>query len=149
MRRILSLIVATVVAGGSANAQQRRIAGPGGGGVELPKIPADPSHPFVGALIGRLALDDTIPIAIVIQIADGKYTGATVWPNGARAPHLSSVQTGNVLAWQQANSGGGMWHYVMKRTTGDTLVGTMTLRDAPNFPPRLPMGSLVLVRDPQ
>jgi hypothetical protein len=150
MRRIALAVAMTVLAGGSMSAQQRRIGGTGGGaGVELPKIPANPRYPFAGVWVGRFIMEDTVPIAVIIEVADGKYSGATVLPGGARAPHLNSAQSGDAMTWQQTNSGGGLWHYVLKRAAGDTLVGSMTLRDAPNFPPPLPTAKILLVRNPQ
>lgn len=152
MRRIARVLVATVLAvaiSASANAQQRRTGGSGGGtGVELPNIPANPRFPFAGVWVGRLMGDDTVPIAFIIEAAEGKYTGATVWPNGAKAPHMNTTQAGDALGWQQTNSGGGLWHYTLKRIAGDTLVGSMTLRDAPDFPPPLPTVKFVLIRNP-
>ena len=151
MRRLVHVVFITMtlaLTSTVANAQLQRRAGPGGGGVELPNIPANPRYPFAGAWVGRLAMagGDTIPIAMIIDIADGKYTGATVWPNGARAPHDNNKAAGDVIMWDQSNSGGGRWYYSIKRTAGDTLVGTMTLRDAPNFPPPPPTGAITLVR---
>lgn len=144
----LSLLLASAV---TADAQlQRRTAPQGSAVVELPDIPADSRYPFAGAWVGRLAMgsDEPIPIAIVIEVADGKYTGATIWPNGARAPHLRHAVVNDALTWQQSNSGGGTWYYTLKRAVGDTLVGSMTLHDAPNFPPPLPTGTITLVRNP-
>jgi hypothetical protein len=145
-------VFALTLASTVADAQlQRRTGGPGGGGgVELPNIPANPRYPFAGAWVGQLAMpgNEAIPIAMIIEATDGKYTGATVWPNGARAPHDNNKASGDVITWDQSNSGGGRWYYTMKRTAGDSLVGTMTLRDAPNFPPPMPTGTVRLIRNP-
>jgi hypothetical protein len=155
VRRLIRTITAVALALAStrvAGAQlQRRTASPqGGAAVEMPNIPANPRYPFAGAWVGRLTMpgDEPIPIAMIIDVADGKYTGATIWPNGARAPHNNHALSGDALTWQQINSGGGTWHYSLTRTAGDTLVGTMTLHDAPNFPPPLPTGTITLVRNP-
>ena len=108
-------IVASLAAVSVAGAQQRRTASPGGNSIELPNIPADPRHPFAGAWVGRLMMDnDTIPIAMIIDVADGKYTGSTVWPDGGRAPHNNTATSGQTITWQQTNSGGGLWHYELE-----------------------------------
>ena len=149
--RLVPTVLALAITSTVADAQlQRRAGGGGNGGVELPNIPANPRYPFAGAWVGRLAMtgEEPIPIAMIIDVADGKYTGATVWPNGARAPHDNNKASGDVITWDQSNSGGGRWYYTLKRTTGDSLVGAMTLRDAPNFPPPLPTGTIVLIRNP-
>jgi len=148
--RVVPAIIALALTSAVAQAQQRRTAGPGGGGgVELPDIATNPSFPFAGVWVGRLAMPvgDTVPIAMIIEVADGRYSGSTVWPNGARAPHENNKAQADVLTWDQSNSGGGRWYYRVTRTAGDTLVGSMTLRDAPNFPPPLPTGTLVLIRN--
>jgi len=150
--RRLTLAAALLLASASiAGAQlQRRAASQGGTAVELPSIPADARFPFAGAWVGRLAMgsDEPIPIAMIIEVAEGKYTGATVWPNGARAPQRNHAISNDALTWQQSNSGGGTWFYSLKRIARDTLVGSMTLHDAPNFPPPLPTGTITLVRNP-
>jgi hypothetical protein len=144
-------IMSLALAASAAGAQQRRTAVPGGGGsVDLPNIPADPRHPFAGVWVGRMMMDqDTVPIAMIIEVNDGKYTGATVLPNGAHAPHNNTAVSGTTITWQQTNSGGGLWYYDLKLSAGDTLSGKMVLRDAPDFPPPLPTARYVLIRNPR
>ncbi len=149
--RFASALTLLLTSAGAAGAQlQRRAAPQGSAAADLPNIPPNPRFPFAGTWVGRLAMagDEPIPIAMIIDVADGTYNGATVWPNGARAPHLDHAVANDALTWQQSNSGGGTWYYSLRHTAGDSLVGTMTLRNAPNFPPPLPAGTITLVRNP-
>jgi hypothetical protein len=148
LARVVPILVALVATSASAGAQLQRRAPGGGSGVELPDIPANPRFPFAGVWIGRMIspMGDTVPIAMIIEAADGRYTGSTVLPNGARAPHDNNKASGDVITWDQSNSGGGRWYYRLARGVGDTLSGTMTLRDAPDFPPPPPTGTILLVR---
>lgn len=148
--RVIPAALAFALIASAAGAQQRRTGGPGGGGVELPRIPADPKHPFSGAWVGRMTMntDEPVPIAMILEFTDGKYTGSTVWPNGGRAPHNKTATSGETITWQQTNSGGGLWYYSLTLVPGDMLTGSMELRDAPNFPPPNPKAKFVLIRNP-
>lgn len=149
--RVVPIAALALTAASATGAQQRRSALPSGGAnIELPNIPADPRHPFAGVWVGRMMMDnDTVPIAMIIEANEGKYTGSTVLPNGAHAPHNNTAVSGNTITWQQTNSGGGLWHYDLKLSAGDTLSGKMVLHDAPNFPPPLPTVRYVLIRNPR
>jgi hypothetical protein len=89
-----------------------------------------------------------VPIGVDIEAASGKYSGATIWPNDARAPHLDLRVVGSELVWEQQNSGGGVWVYQAKRQAADTLVGTVKLRDAPFASDAPPSGTFTLTRMP-
>ena len=88
----------------------------------------------------------TVPIGVDIEGASGNYSGVTIWPNDARAPHVNSRVVDGELHWEQRNSGGGMWVYQAKRQSADSLVGTVTLRGMPGQAGTPPSGSFVLVR---
>jgi hypothetical protein len=81
-----------------------------------------------------------------IEAASGSYSGATVWPNDARAPHVNSRVVDGELRWEQANSGGGMWVYHARRQSSDSLVGTVTLRGMRGQDATPPSGTFVLTR---
>lgn len=148
----LLTISTTAVAQGSA---PRRQGGPGDGGAERaggmgrPRIAANAQFPFVGSWVGRQVIAGrTVPIGVDIDVANGQYTGTTIWPNDARARHVNARVAGAELQWEQPNSGGGMWVYQAKRASADSVLGTVSLRGArgPDGPP--PEGTFVLVRLP-
>jgi hypothetical protein len=146
----------------TTHAQMRRSAPPGDGA----RAPAaaeivDPAlrkrFPFAGAWEGELTMqrgpgrNEPRAIAMVFTIADtsrGTYAGATINPGHGRAPHDSTRVERGELHWQQPNSGGGQWFYVVRLATPDSIVGTLALRDWPQLPAgeQPPVGDLVLRR---
>jgi hypothetical protein len=99
------------------------------------------------------ASGDRIPIVMVLILADsakGEYSGATILPNGARAPHLETTVVGSEMRWRQENSGGGFWMYAGKIVSRDSIAGTVVLKDWPQLSPgeKPPTGTFGLVRRP-
>jgi hypothetical protein len=128
----------------AAQAQMRRSAPDGAApppGPTLPRIPRSESHPFAGVWDGAFTLraDRSISVMMVFQLADSTksgYAGATILPNGARAPHLeTAVAEGemNEMKWKQQNSGGGYWVYTGRLVTRDSIAGTVVLTDWPQL----------------
>src|SRR5689334_4140711 len=102
--------------------QMRRSGGDGPGPAgEAPKgLPRNPRHPYEGVWDGMFAITgpsgerNPVPVAMVFGVADSAkdvYTGATILPNGARAPHLETEVAKGEMKWKQTNSGGGFWMY--------------------------------------
>jgi hypothetical protein len=60
----------------------------------------------------------------VVDSARGTYSGTTILPNGARAPHLETTVTKGEMQWKQQNSGGGFWLYTGRLVTQDSVAGT-------------------------
>jgi hypothetical protein len=94
-----------------------------------------------------------MPLRVAFDVADTArqaYAGATLLPNGTRAPHLSDVVTDGALEWRQRNSGGGDWVYSARLVARDSIEGTVVLRDWPQLPAgqQPPSGTFVLVRRP-
>ena len=151
---ILTAVAAAVAVATPASAQMRRQAPPGGeapvppaGGESRPRIPASAQFPFVGSWSGQQVVSGrAVPLGVDIQAASGKYSGATIWPNDARATHVNSRTVGDTLVWEQPNSGGGTWVYQANRQSADSLVGTVMLRGAPFAQTDPPSGKFVLVR---
>lgn len=151
-----AIIALASVASPDSGAAQMRRSSPGGeppppsaGGSARPRIPASTQFPFVGSWTGQQVVSGrTVPIGVDIDSSSGTYTGFTIWPNDARAPHLNSHVVDGQLHWEQQNSGGGVWVYQAKRTAADSLVGTVTLRGAPGRESAPPSGTFVLVRMP-
>ena len=103
-----------------ADAQMRRRAASPGDAPPAPSGPSYPRLPFAGSWEGTFTLqrgrgaNQPMPLRVAFDVADSArnaYTGATILPNGGRAPHLSDVVTDGVLQWRQRNSGGGDWVY--------------------------------------
>lgn len=148
----------------AANAQVRRSAPDGAGAGpppgESPKgIPRSAQHPYAGVWDGSFTLDrgpgaeHSIPIVMVLIVADsakGEYSGATILPNGARAPHLETTVATGEMRWKQENSGGGFWMYAGRIVARDSIAGTVALKDWPQLPPgeKPPTGTFALVRRP-
>jgi hypothetical protein len=91
---------------------------------------------------------------MVLSIADSakhEYAGATILPNGARAPHLETTIVNGDIRWKQENSGGGFWMYAGKIVGRDSIAGTVNLKDWPQLPPgeKPPTGTFALVRRAQ
>ena len=88
---------------------------------------------------------------MVFDVADstkGEYTGATILPNNARAPHLETTVANGEMRWKQTNSGGGFWMYSGKIVGRDSIAGTVLLKDWPQLPAgeKPPTGTFALVR---
>jgi hypothetical protein len=159
----LATVLAAAVGAGNAHAQMRRSAPDGSAGPprgEAPKgIPRNPQHPYAGVWDGSFTLRNgpagghDIPIVMVLIVADsakGEYSGATILPNGARAPHLETTVADGEMRWKQENSGGGFWMYAGKIVSRDSIAGTVALEDWPQLPPgeKPPSGTFTLVRRP-
>ena len=145
----------------AARAQLRRSPADGSGPAPAsPRgIPRNARLPFAGVwdgtftLIGGPGGDRHIPIVMVLAIADsakGLYGGATILPNGARAPHLETTVVNGEIHWKQENSGGGFWAYTGKLVARDSIAGTVALKEWPQLPAgeKPPMGAIALVRRP-
>jgi hypothetical protein len=159
---VLSTAVVMVLAPRAANAQVRRSAPDGAGAGpppgESPKgIPRSAQHPYAGVWDGSFTLnrgpgaEHSIPIVMVLIVADsakGEYSGATILPNGARAPHLETTVANGEMRWKQENSGGGFWMYAGKIVARDSIGGTVFLKDWPQLPAgeKPPSGTFSLVR---
>ena len=159
----LATMLVAAVGAGNAHAQMRRSAPDGSGGPprgEAPKgSPRSPQHPYAGVWDGSFTLrngpggEHDIPIVIVLIVADstrGEYSGATILPNGARAPHLETTVVSGEMRWKQENSGGGFWMYAGRIVSRDSIAGTVALQDWPQLPPgeKPPSGRFALVRRP-
>ena len=130
-----------------ARAQIRRSASPDGTaptGAGAPKgIPRIARHPYAGVWQGLFRLrspdgsETPMPVVMVFDVADSAestYSGATILPNGARAPHLETTVARGEMQWKQQNSGGGFWLYTGRLVTQDSVAGTAVLRDWPQLP---------------
>jgi len=145
----------------AARAQIRRSASPDGAGptgAGAPKgIPRIARHPYAGVWQGLFripapdASETPMPIVMVFDVADSAkrtYSGATILPNGARAPHLETTVAKDEMQWKQQNSGGGFWLYTARFVTQDSVAGTAVLRDWPQLPAgqKPPAGTFAIVR---
>jgi hypothetical protein len=162
MSYLTTMLVAAVGAS-NAHAQMRRSAPDGAGSPprgEAPKgIPRDLQHPFAGVWDGTFTLRNgpagghDVPIVMVLIVADstkGEYSGATILPNRARAPHLETTVVDGKMRWKQENSGGGFWMYAGRIVSRDSIAGTVALEDWPQLSPgeQPPTGTFALVRRP-
>jgi hypothetical protein len=139
-----------------AQAQMRRSAPDGAApppGPSLPRIPRSESHPFAGVWDGAFTLraDRSISVVMVFELADSTksgYAGATILPNGARAPHLETAVAKGEMKWKQQNSGGGYWVYTGRLVARDSVAGTVVLTDWPQLPAgeKPPSGTFSLAR---
>ena len=161
-------VVAFVLAAGavagvprSSAAQVRRSASPNGAGApagEAPKgTPRSARNPYAGVWDGSFTItrgpgaEHGIPIVMLLTVADsakGEYAGATILPNGARAPHLETTVANGEMRWKQENSGGGFWMYSARMAGRDSIAGTVSLEDWPQLPAgeKAPTGTFSLVR---
>lgn len=162
----VALVAATIVTFGpaSAVAQLRRSGGPPPG--EAPPTPptggvprgaSTPRSPFAGAWEGSAVMkngpgaNQRRPLTVSFDVVDSAknvYSGATIHPNNARAPHLETVVRGSEMQWKQQNSGGGYWVYAARLVSADSIEGSFALRDWPQLQPgeKAPTGTFVLVR---
>ena len=152
----------TVAPASVASAQVRRSAPDGSGGPpgDAPKgIPRNPRLPYAGVWDGTFTLvggprgGNPIPIIMLLTVADSTksaYSGATILPNGARAPHLETTVANGEMRWKQENSGGGFWMYAGKIVGRDSIAGTVILEGWPQLPAgeKPPAGTFALVRRP-
>ncbi len=159
---IASAIVVLILAPFTARAQARRSASPDGAppaSAGVPKgIPRSARLPFAGVWDGlfRVPAPDgsashPMPIIMVFEVADSAtstYSGSSILPNGARAPHLETTVTKGEMHWKQQNSGGGVWVYTGRFVTRDSVEGTAVLRDWPQLPAgqKPPAGTFALAR---
>jgi len=162
MRTLVALAAIVVATPTLTSAQQRRMAPPGsrepnGGASGARREPVGlPRFPFVGAWEGELQMKpqgeergQPVPITMVFDLSDTtkvQYSGATIFPGDARAPHLKTVASNAGLQWEQRNSGRGMFAYTARLAGKDSIVGTVILRDSDW--PTPPTGTFVLVRKP-
>jgi hypothetical protein len=120
-------------------------------------MPRSERHPFAGVWDGAMTLVTEsgdglkVPRLLVIDVADsvrGTYTGATILPDNARAPHVETVVAKGEMHWKQPNSGGGFWVYAVRLVARDSLAGTVALEDWPQLTPgqKPPSGTISLVR---
>ena len=138
---------------GAATAQIRRSSG---GGPPPPPPAGTPMRarvPYAGTWDGTFTMSDgpgaRAPVQIVMAFdADsaGNYSGYTVLPNNAHAPHLKTTVKGSEMTWEQTNSGGGRWVYTAKLAARDSIVGTYVLLDWPQGNGARPTGKFALVR---
>jgi hypothetical protein len=135
----------TVVSLHSAEAQIARTRGTPPPERQL--IGANPRFPFVGSWAGRMALRlDTLVLAMDFDVVGDQYTGKTVHPDGGQVPHRNTRLVDGALLWEIKNSGAGTWVYAARRVVGDTLFGTVALRDGPGRDGNPESGTFVLVR---
>ena len=161
---IASAIAVLILAPASARAQQRRSASPDGAppaSAGAPRgVPRSARLPFAGVWDGlfRVPAPDgsesrPMPVVMIFDVADSvksTYSGSTVLPNGARAPHLETTVAKGEMHWKQQNSGGGFWAYTGRFVTQDSVAGTAVLRDWPQLPAgqKPPAGTFALSRRP-
>jgi hypothetical protein len=154
--------IALVAAAQATPAQQMRRSAPDGAAPpsgEAPKgIPRNARHPYAGVWDGTFGItrgpgaeERRVPIVMMLSLTDsakGDYAGATILPNGARAPHLETTVANGEMQWKQENSGGGFWMYAGKLIGRDSIAGTVFLKDWPQLPPgeKPPTGTFSLVR---
>lgn len=142
-----------------AGAQMRRSTTPDGGpsGPAPRGIPRIGRLPYAGVWEGVFRIpsptgdEHPMPVVMVFDVADtakSTYSGSTILPNGARAPHLETTVAQGQMRWKQSNSGGGFWHYAGRFVTQDSVVGTAELRDWPQLPAgeKAPKGTFSIVR---
>jgi len=166
MRRstLADLAVATalavlVLAPHTARAQIRRSTSPDGAApAGVPKgTPRNARQPYAGVWNGLFRIpapdgsEHPMPVIMVFDVADSAkstYSGATILPNGARAPHLETTVSKGEMQWKQSNSGGGFWVYSGRLVTPDSIAGTAVLRDWPQLPAgeKPPAGTFSIVR---
>jgi hypothetical protein len=145
MKRFL-IVFALLLSASAVDAQQRRSAG---GPPPEPRehIAPMPRYPFVGTWTGQMKLRlDTIAVSVDIAVANDKYTSVSFGPGGGRMAHSKTELSNGSLRWEIPNSGGGFWLYEAKRVVGDTIVGTVTLKEYPGRDGQTEAGTLVLVR---
>jgi hypothetical protein len=153
----IAILMLTPVA---ARAQIRRSASPDGAapaGAAPKGTPRNARHPYAGVWQGLFRIpapdgsESPMPVVMVFDVVDSAkntYSGATILPNGARAPHLETTVTKGEMHWKQQNSGGGFWLYTGRLVTQDSVAGSAVLRDWPQLPAgqKPPAGTFAIVR---
>jgi hypothetical protein len=151
MRRIVTVACgALALAAAEAGAQQMRRRGPDAAAApEGAPAPRDARFPYAGTWVGtRVMPIGTDRIGLRFRVVDGRYAGETLHPDGGTAPQRKLAASSAGLTWEQPNSGGGTWVFVVRLVAPDSLAGTIVLRDAPpDFDP-VPRGTLSFVRQP-
>ena len=144
----LVLGAVAVTASGSGAQQMRRRAGGPPGDAHVTIIPANPHFPFAGTWGGTRTVEgNRDPVVIAVDVANGKYFGAIIHPDGSMAEHQHEHVEGNALTWDSPNSGGGTWVYRVKLVGPDSIAGTVALQGAPAiFGPKPPSGTVTLAR---
>jgi hypothetical protein len=151
LRRVVLPICFLVVSIHTASAQLGRSADGGGAPPGLPSIAANPRFPFAGPWVGRRVVGEHegMPVAFAIDVAKERYSTIMLLPDNAHVPLERTRLVGDTLVWESPNSGGGVWVYKARRLAGDTVVGTIALRDAPAaFGANPPKGTFNVVRQP-
>ena len=138
------------------SAQMRRSPAPDGAapppGPTYPRGTArSERQPYAGVWNGTFTLREAIPVVMVFDVTDttkSVYSGFSILPNGARAPHLETTVTKGEIQWKQENSGGGFWVYKAKLVGRDSVAGTVVLTDWPQLPAgeKPPTGTFTLAR---
>ena len=151
MKRISSMTLTAALgcfAATSAGAQIARTRSPEGGVTPGANgVPRDPRFPYVGDWRGtRTMPQHTGAVGFRFAITDGKYSGASIYPDGGTVPHRNLVATAAGLSWEQPNSGGGTWVYTVRLAGPDSMVGGMVLRDPPANLMPAPTATMVLTR---
>jgi hypothetical protein len=149
-RRAVLAAILLVTSSQVGSAQLRRSADGAAPPAGLPSIARNPRFPFAGTWVGRRNIEaNAMPVAFAINADNERYSSVMILPDNARVPLERTRLVGDTLVWESPNSGGGMWVYKAHRLAGDTLVGTILLRDAPaNFGPKPPSGKFSVVRQP-
>ena len=157
----VSAIAVLILIPDTAPAQVRRSSSPDGAvsaSVGTPRgLRRNDRLPYAGVWDGLFRVpapdgsENPMPIVMIFDIADSAkltYSGATVLPNGQRAPHLETTVTRGEMQWKQRNSGGGFWVYMGRFVTRDSVEGTAVLRDWPQLPAgeKVPAGRFALAR---
>lgn len=152
--RSLALLTMLILCVSSpADAQERRRS-PGGPPPAPPTgTPMNRRVPFAGVWQGMRIIKDgaepemKVPTIMVFEAdSGGTYAGYQVFPDNSRGPYDDVRLANGTLSWKHSNSGGGSWVYSAKLVGGDTLSGTVVLKDWPQGNGRVPSGSFSLVR---
>jgi hypothetical protein len=157
-----SLVVSVLMPSTRVDAQLRRRAAGDSAGASPGTVRGTPRHarfPFAGVWDGAFSLSagprggEQIPIVVLFDVTDSvraSYTGATILPNGTRAPHLATAVVNGEMRWKQQNSGGGFWMYTARLVSRDSIGGRVVLTDWPQQPrgEKPPAGTIALVRRP-
>jgi hypothetical protein len=143
----LSIICSLLLLATAAEAQQRRSAGGGAAPEPRETIAPMPRFPYAGTWHGQMKLhEDAVPISVDIAVMNDKYTSVSYGPGGGRMNHLSTELGEGLVRWQIKNSGQGVWVYEAKRIVGDTIFGTVALKDGLGRDGQPVSGTILLVR---
>ena len=130
-----------------ADAQMARTPAPGAERAPVDAAPRDPRFPYAGLWRGtrRMPVGED-EIGLRFSVTDGRYAGITLHPGGGTAPHHRLTATAAGLTWEQPNSGGGTWVFLVRLVAPDSLAGTLELRDPPPALTPAPRGTIGLAR---